>query len=279
MREAPAPTLAPACELTAIGDGIYQRDADRQWWAIGTLHGGYVLALAITAVEQELTAASDMTLQHLSLQYQRAFIDGPLRVQVCTDRRGRSLTYATVLMHSGDDLAGKGLTVVAPRRTTGELALRTAPRVAPYDPSENSAVATRSAPPMHQRMWFQPRHLPDAEPSRVTVWIAPRAEEQIDHRWLAVLADVMEPPICRAWPQAQLIRTVEMTYHARAVLPREDLPPGSPVLVVLSNGVSTAGFVDEDVEVWSPAGELLAQSRQLRFVSERPLYPPDGQPR
>ena len=278
VRDEPLPSLAPECELTPVADGVYERHANRSWWAIGALHGGYVLALAIATVERELTG-SGTALQQLSLQYLRPFLEGPLRTQIVTERQGRSLTYATVLMHSCDRLAGKGLTVTAPPRRIGDLALARPPRVAPYDPAENSVEATRSDPPMHRRMWFQPRALEHRDPSRVAVWIAPRADEQLDHRWIAVLVDLMEPPICRAWPQPHMIRTVELTYHARTVLPREDLPPGTPLLVVLSNGVCAGGFFDEDVEVWSPTGELLAQSRQLRFVTEAPLSSPDGWPR
>jgi len=44
------------------------------------------------------------------------------------------------------------------------------------------------------------------------------------------------------------------------------VPPSGPVFVDLRTAGSIGGFVDEDVDIWSASGDLLAQSRQMRFV-------------
>ena len=39
------------CQLTSLGDGAYERDCSRVWWGWEAQHGGYVLALAKTAMD------------------------------------------------------------------------------------------------------------------------------------------------------------------------------------------------------------------------------------
>ena len=95
---------------------------------------------------------------------------------------------------------------------------------------------------------------------------APRTPEIVDHRYLAFLADLWVPCAYHVWDPRLTGQSVDITYHARSVLPRSDLPPGTPLLVVLDTRASAGGFVDEDTEIWTPAGELLATTRQMRYV-------------
>jgi hypothetical protein len=122
--------------------------------------------------------------------------------------------------------------------------------------------------PTFERVRFQARvhELEGPGPGQVGGWVAPRSPEIVDHRWLGVLVDLWPPVAYSIWPRGAVAQSVDLTYHARASLPRADLPPGSPLFVLLTTRASAGGFVDEDVEVWSPWGELLGQSRQMRFI-------------
>ncbi|MCV7163029.1 thioesterase family protein [Mycobacterium stomatepiae] len=261
-------SMVDECQLERTCAGVYEREVGRGWLAQGSVHGGYVLALAISAVETEF-AGSEMMLQQLTLHYLRPIVDGRLRVEVTVERQGRRMANVSVRLFSAERLSGLGVASVAQRRKTGEVALVDAPLVKPYDPNENSAH-TRALTPIHERLWIQPR-IKDGDGhrvSRVGGWVAPRTAEPIDHRWVAVLVDLWAPAVYRAWTPRHTVTTVDLTYHLRHELPDQDVPAGSPLLVVLTNRVSAGGFVDEDVEVWTCTGVLLAQSRQMRFVND-----------
>lgn len=268
-----AMTMADACRLERTAEGVYERDLTRDWWAQGAIHGGYIIALAISAVEDEFRG-SGMTLQQLSIHYLRPFLDGPLRVEITVEKRGRRLAAASIRMFSVGKLSGLGVASVAHRRDAGEVALVSAPQVKPYDPKANS-LDTRNLTPIHKRVWLQPRIDDGCGPhvSRVGGWVALRSGEVVDHRWIAVLVDLWAPAVYQAWTPRHAVTTVDLTYHVRHELPHDVLGRGSPVLVVLTNRVSAGGFVDEDVEVWSAEGVLLAQSRQMRFVNDLPQQP------
>ena len=255
-------------QLDRTSAGVYEREVGRGWLAQGVVHGGYVLALAISAVETEF-AQSEMVLQQLTLHYLRPIVDGRLRVEVTVERRGRRMANVSIRLFSAERLSALGVASVAQRRSTGEVALVAAPQVKPYAPDENSAH-TRAPTPIHERLWIQPR-IKDGDGlhvSRVGGWVVQRTAEPIDHKWVAVLVDLWAPAVYQAWTPRHVVSTVDLTYHVRHELPHQDVPAGSPLLVVLTNRVSAGGFVDEDVEVWSCAGVLLAQSRQMRFVND-----------
>jgi acyl-CoA thioesterase len=55
------------------------------------------------------------------------------------------------------------------------------------------------------------------------------------------------------------VPTVDLTVHIRAALPL----PGDFVLAVFRTREVSGGFLEEDGEIWSRDGRLLAHSRQL----------------
>ena len=76
------------------------------------------------------------------------------------------------------------------------------------------------------------------------------------------------------WPPSMFNRigavtgvpTVDLTVHLRAELPPADARDDDWYLVTFCSRLSAEGFAEEDGELWSRAGRLLAQSRQLALV-------------
>ena len=58
------------------------------------------------------------------------------------------------------------------------------------------------------------------------------------------------------------VPTVDLTVHIRTPVP-VDIPTDEPVLVVFRTREVTGGFLEEDGEIWSRDGRLLALARQL----------------
>jgi acyl-CoA thioesterase len=95
-------------------------------------------------------------------------------------------------------------------------------------------------------------------------WISFReGEPPLDPFALAMLSD--------AWIPSPFVRTaapfgaptVDLTIHFRA----PEAATGWPVLAVFESHFAHGGFFEEDGELWSADGRLLAQSRQLGLMT------------
>jgi hypothetical protein len=80
-----------------------------------------------------------------------------------------------------------------------------------------------------------------------------------------------------AWPPAVFARsieerfrgavpTVEASIFFRAPMPASAVPPHEHVLLQVETKHACEGFAEEDSQIWSTSGTLLAQSRQLALL-------------
>ena len=60
--------------------------------------------------------------------------------------------------------------------------------------------------------------------------------------------------------------TIDLSLHFRQTLPRPGAAPDAWTLAVFRTLTSREGFLEEDGELWSQDGVLLAQSRQLALA-------------
>ncbi len=100
-------------------------------------------------------------------------------------------------------------------------------------------------------------------------WIRPAEPRAGDALLIAALTDSWPPAIFSKQPPDAVARgvpTIELTVHFRA--PEAALtPPDAFFLVAFRTGSARDGFMEEDGEIWSPDGVLLAQSRQLAILT------------
>ena len=88
------------------------------------------------------------------------------------------------------------------------------------------------------------------------------SERQLDAPAIALLADAWFPA---PWPRlAELAPapTIDLTVHFRSPLPL----PDSLLLGRFTTKLVRDGFFEEDGELWTPDGTLVAQSRQLGLL-------------
>jgi acyl-CoA thioesterase len=90
------------------------------------------------------------------------------------------------------------------------------------------------------------------------------AEQQgsaaLDDHLLVAMADAWIPPVFSRLEGPAAVPTIDLTVHFRGPVPD---PTDDWVLVVFRSAVAADGFIEEDGQLWSRDGELLAQSRQL----------------
>lgn len=265
--------LERECRLARTGDGVYERDCGRLFWGHEAQFGGYAMSLAITALTAEIAARVEapMALQHCTMQFLRPFLEGSFRAEVTVERVGRTMANTTARLWSAGKLAGLVLASFGVRRPRAEFVTPAMPAVAPIGADEAGGdpfldIPTHRLFEMFPRLGDPREHVEPHEAGAVGGWIRPFTPELVDDRLCVCLADMWPPAAYHVWSGGVIAQSVDITYHARTSFPDTLLPPGTPMLVVVSTKASAGGFVDEDVDIWSPDGRLVAHTRQMRYV-------------
>ena len=252
--------------VVARGDGRYDATIDPAWWIIRGPNGGYLAAIVARAVLAEV-AETDQRLRSMTLHYLRAPAPGPCTVHVSVERRGRTLTSTSIRVLQDDQLVILGLAATAQDREGPDFSDLPLPDIAPpVDPTPPPAPSDALIPiPMRDQYEMQLRLGPDraqGETSEEAVtggWIRLADPEPVDDVVVAALADAWTPAIFSRFVDPLGVPTIDLTIHFR------EEPPGTVdwSFVRFRSRHASAGYVEEDGEVWSSDGRLLAQCRQL----------------
>jgi acyl-CoA thioesterase len=244
--------------------GVYAATIDRGWWVARGPNGGFVAALLVRAMEQAV-ADPARQLRSVTIHYVRPPAEGAVRVETRIERVGGSLTTISARLLQGGALQALALAAFAKSRDTPSLhhaVMPTAPPPEAMPPRRDARV------PIHERYDLRWTLGPRCE--------GVRGRDAITGGWLR-LAEGTRPldaalltAYADAWPPSAFatselpeglagIPTVDLTVHIRAALPL----PDDFVLAVFRTREVAHGFVEEDGEIWSRSGQLLAHSRQL----------------
>lgn len=251
------------------GDGAYVATVDPSWWIIRGPNGGYLAAIVARAVLAEVSD-TDQRLRSLTLHYLRVPEAGPMDVHVRVERRGRTLTSMSIRVSQDDRLLILGIAATADDRPGPAFSDLALPDVAPPLASPPERADPPGAPhiPMRDHFEMQPRLGPDRAGGEVIDeaitggWIRLADPEPVDEIVVAMLADAWSPAVFSRVPERLGVPTVDLTIHFR------DAPPRRPdwTFARFRSHHAAAGYVEEDGELWSSGGRLLAQSRQLAIA-------------
>lgn len=248
------------------GEGRHEATIDPSWWILRGPNGGYLAAIIARAVRAEV-AETGQRLRSLTLHYLRAPGEGPCEVAVTVERRGRTLTSLSVRLTQQGTLMVVGLAATAVDREGPAFADLPLPDVAGPEP-ETPVVEVPPGVidiPMRKHYEMQSRLGPDrwageiADEAVTGGWIRLADPEPLDDVVLAAITDAWTPAIFNRTPERLGVPTIDLTIHFR------DEPPAVHdwTFVRFTSRHATGGYVEEDGEVWSSDGRLLAQSRQL----------------
>jgi acyl-CoA thioesterase len=253
-----------------VGDGAFAARIDRGWWIGRGPHGGYVAAIVLRAMTEAL-ADPERQARSLTVHYTTPPAEGPARVSVTLERAGRSLTTLSARMTQDDRLVALALAAFSrPYRGAAEYADADPPdapspedaRRIPFD-----APAPDFARNLDMRPTFGPRPFSASEREAVTGgWLRLAEPRPHDPIALAFYADAWWPaPFGRLTGFAPA-PTIDLTVHFRAPVSASSAPPGDFLLGQFRSRTAREGFFEEDGELWTRDGMLLAQSRQLALL-------------
>ncbi|HEY1276672.1 MAG TPA: thioesterase family protein [Thermoleophilaceae bacterium] len=251
--------------------GVLEGVLDRDWWGGVGPHGGYLAAILVRGLQ---TAAGDggrrpRLPRSLSIHYLRPARQGGFELRWRIERKGRSMSTVTLRIVQGGEPVAIAVGVVAAGRAGPELSQVAMPDVPPWrdvEPTSFGRVRPAFIGQMEFRHCVGPPPMSAAEEAESGGWVRIPGRS-LDIAAVALFMDAWWPAI---WPRVSVVPrvpTIDLTLHFRGEPPATD----EPVLARFRSRLASGGFVDEDGELWSADGKLLAQSRQLALL----LAPPD----
>jgi acyl-CoA thioesterase len=250
----------------ASAPGVYGCEVSSNHWVVSGPNGGYLAALLTRAGEEHL-ADRTRQLRSLTVHYLRPPKAGSAHIEVTTEQLGRSVAYLRLTMIQGEKTVLLATGAWATEREGFAFDSWTKPRVdAPESCSHLATVSGTPELPIHQQ--WDVRSATGAvfgsgQPPDLSWWIRPPNHRALDAAMIVAITDALPPPIFVTEVGPMAIPTIDLTIHIRAELPMVKWEPGDWLLTRFSTRYASGGFLEEDGELWTAEGTLLAHSRQL----------------
>jgi acyl-CoA thioesterase len=253
--------------LEPDGHGAYGGEVDPRWWTPRGPLGGYVMALVMRGL---VLAVDDSARQprSLTVHFVRPPDAGRVTVRPVVERSGRSVTTASARLEQDGRLLALGLAAFSTPWPGPELSEASMPQVEPAEDRRRSSreVPGAEPPPFMDMLYMQRRFgaapFTGSDSAETGGWLGLREQRPLDALTVLVLADAWFPA---PWPRLRALApapTIEMSVYFRAALPRAD----DLLLGRFHTTLVRDGFFEEDGELWSPDGTLVAQSRQIGLL-------------
>ena len=253
--------------VEALGGGRFAATMSERWWVGKGPNGGYVAAVILKAIQA--SASAERAPRSLTVHYQRAPQAGPIEVSVTVEREGGRVTFLSARLTQEGKVQATAQAVLSENWAEGGFSELTMPDAG--EPGDLHAIdpAGEGRPNMLQNYRVRPAL---GEPAfsggapHTGAWIRSREPRLLDAPLAAAFLDTWFPA-----PFVRLERpvgapTIDYTVHFRSPLPPAGAGPEDPYLVSFRSNTARHGFFEEDGELWSADGVLLAQSRQLALL-------------
>jgi acyl-CoA thioesterase len=269
----PATRFDRDTELEHLGPGRYRGRIDTGWWIVAGPNGGYVAAILLRGMMREVNDAARSP-RSLTIHYLRPPAEGAVDLLVTVERAGRSVTTVTARLLQDEKLMALAIGAFGPSRQSYDF----------QDPSPPVMPPPEACPRVRDKypgtVELQKRYdarvgLGDdlysgSERALIGGYIRLEEPRLPDALIVAAFTDAFIPPVfARTTSRSQFgpVPTIDLTIHFRTSLPLASATPQDYCAVAFRSTVAREGFIEEEGEVWSPDGVLLAQSRQLALLT------------
>jgi len=258
-----------------LADGEFEARIDPAWWIVVGPNGGYLAAILTRAL---LAAVGDpeRTPRSLTIHYVSPAREGAVRIATRVERAGRNLSTLSARMEQDGRLIVSALAAFARSRPSAEFADLHMPEAPPPEslarlPSPPDRVGSLRRQLDSRSVFGEPMRA--ASPRALTGgWLRTVEPRVLDYPQLAMFCDAWPPAVAQHRALAERppggMPTVDLTIHFRSEIPA-DARPDDFYLAVFRSQTLRAGFAEEDGEIWTRSGRLLAHSRQLAMVISR----------
>lgn len=259
--------------MEPAGDGRYEGRMSQRWWVVAGPNGGYVAAMILRGLTHAVGDESRSP-RSLTVHFTERPVEGPVVLHTTVERVGHKMTTISGRLCQGERTLAVALAAFSADRSGFEHHEEQMPAVPGPERCPGSEDHTGILPPMMVQLdtrWArgpQPFRGGPASRAHNGAWIRATPERRADAAFVALLTDALPPAsfsVVRPADAVTAVPTVDLTIHFRNHVP-EGARPGDFYLAAFSTRTATGGFVEEDGEIWTRDGLLLAQSRQLALV-------------
>ncbi len=250
-----------------LGDGRFGAVIRDNWWVGRGPNGGYIAAILMNALGRVL---QERPPRSLSIHYLRPPAAGPAEVVVAVERQGRTASFLSARLEQDGKVGATALAAFSDPRTGPSYEARAMPGVKPPEELAHLVPEERNRPAFFRNYEAIPAIGPPPFQSEETTltggWIRTREPRPLDAPLAAAILDAWIPTAFIYLDRAYPAPTLDLTIHFREPLPPPGCGPDEWYLSAFRSGLARDGFFDEDGELWSADGRLLAQSRQLALL-------------
>lgn len=257
-----------ATAVAAAGDGRWAAICHPDWGVPTGPNGGYLAAIVLRAMDAQL-GDSERAARSMTCHYLRPPAADGVVVETVIERSGRTASTVSARLLQGDRLCIVAIAVFSDARE-GADAWSSPPPPAPAPEQVPSFPVVADSPSMAAHFELRPVFggLPFSGAAEALTggWIRLAEPRALDAPALALFCDAWLPAPFPRLREPIAAPTLELTVHFRAPEVVAALAPGEPVLGRFVSRAGAGGFFDEDAEIWSRDGVLLAHSRQLALL-------------
>lgn len=262
----PPSRFATDTAVTPLGDHRYAAAIDPGWWVVRGPNGGYLAALVLRAITTDVADPARRP-RSFTVHYLRPPHEGAVELTVQPERVGRTTTVVTARMLQDGKLTALAVAALGLDRPGPEFAHLPMPDAPGPDdlsppPKPPTDIPLRARFEMRVAIGRPPWNPEPATQAVTGGWIRLAEPETLDAHVVAALTDAWFPAVFTTTKRPLGVPTVDLTIHFR-----DEPPPAHDwccVRFVSRHG--SGGFLEEDGEIWSRDGRLLAQSRQLALA-------------
>lgn len=260
-----AADFASDSAVEPLGDHRYRGHASGAWFGPIALNGGFLAAVVLRAMLAEI-GEGDREPRSLTTHFLRPPAVGDLEIALRVERSGRTASTVTGRVEQEGRLVA--ITVCTFTRRYDGAAEWAPPTPAVLPPADVASAAPRDGRPrmfdqIEARPLFGGRMFAGGDEAIVGGWLRPCVPHRVDHPLLAFLSDAWWPSPFARLSGPSPAPTLDLTIHFRGVPPEGE---HEYVLGRFESRAALAGLFEEDGELWSEDGRLLAQSRQLALL-------------
>jgi acyl-CoA thioesterase len=270
MAPAQQSSLEEATRFTPAGDGLAMVELSPAWWLEGTAYGGYLAAALLRAMlERGGTLRGTQRPLSMTVHFHSRVRPGPARVRVTATYEGRTTSTLTARLEQDGSCAAFAVASVGRAAQGPALAERPMPVSDPPEACPPLVVRpeVRERFPLHAR--FERRRLPEHARTAFDTggWIRLSEPRPLDHLTAVTLLDSW---VAAATTKVTARRMLTLVYVVQFL---EDLPPAGDdgagfSLVTFRSQWAKDGYAEDDGELWSRDGILLARAHQVVLIGD-----------